>query len=103
MKIIFLILTMISNISFAQIISLEIAVETRGIRVEYSDVSQRGFIYPIKCDSCTKKAYEFKGPIKVKKKNQPISFTAFLSDYSNAKYPTLFLNPETLDVLRVSY
>lgn len=98
-----LLLLTIANLSFSELIILEEAVETHGIRVEYSSVSKRGFIYPNRCDLCDRKVYEFNGPIAVTRDGTPISFETFLVDYPNASYPTLLLDPKSFNVLRVVY
>lgn len=104
MKLILSILLLtIANMSFAEIIILEEAVETHGIKVEYSSVSKRGFIYPSRCDLCDRKVYEFNGPLEVTREGNPISFDTFLVDYPNAEYPTLLLDPKSFNVLRVVY
>jgi len=87
----------------AQLIVLELAVETNGIRVEYIESSNRGLIYVKNCSHCKQKNYTFsKKPI-IKKYGRIISFDEFLTDYWKAEYPTLFLDPESLSVLRINY
>lgn len=79
------------------------ALETNGVKVEYYETSKRGIIRPIGCSLCILKIYHFTSDIKIKKDNQPITLEAFMSDYWNAKYPTLFIDLKTNKVLRVSY
>ena len=82
---------------------LELAVETNGIRVEYIESSNRGLVHIKDCSQCEKKYYTFtKKPI-IKKQGKIISFDEFLTDYWNAKFPTLFLDPKSLSVLRINY
>jgi len=82
---------------------LELAVETNGIRVEYIESSNRGLVHIKDCNQCEKKYYSFsKKPI-INKYGKIISFDEFLTDYWNAEYPTLFLDPESLSVLRINY
>jgi len=82
---------------------LELAVETNGIRVEYIESSNRGLVHIKGCSQCEKKYYTFtKKPI-IKKQGKIISFDEFLTDYWNAKFPTLFLDPKSLSVLRINY
>ena len=102
-KLFFLILTLISSSSFA-IKALDKAIEVDSIKIEYISSSDRGYVYVYGCSQCKqKKYYEFnKKPI-IKRKGNIISFEEFLKDYSNAKEPTVFLDPKTLKVLRVNY
>ncbi len=82
---------------------LELAVETNGIRVEYIESSNRGLVHIKDCSECQQKYYTFsKKPI-IKKHGRIISFDEFLTDYWNAEYPTLFLDPKSLSVLRINY
>ena len=83
--------------------ALDLALETGGIKVKYSDLSKKGVVYAYKCGQCTQKFYEFSGPIKVTKQNKNMPFSEFMEDYWNAKYPTVFLDPDTLNVLHISY
>lgn len=82
---------------------LELAVETGKIRVEYISTSDKGLIYPADCEQCTKTSYTFDGQPVIKRDGTVIPFDAFLSDYWNAKSSTLFLDPESLSVLRINY
>ncbi len=87
----------------AELVVLELAVETNGIRVEYIESSNRGIIYVKGCSECEMKKYFFsKKPI-IEKHGKSISFNEFLGSYWNAEYPTLFLDPESLSVLRINY
>ncbi len=87
----------------AELIILERALETNGIRVEYIESSNRGLVHVKNCNQCKQKTYTFaKKPI-IKKYGRIISFDEFLTDYWNAEDPTLFLDPESLSVLRINY
>ncbi|MEY8205688.1 MAG: hypothetical protein RPR40_11555 [Bermanella sp.] len=82
---------------------LDIAIETNGIRVEYIESSKRGLVHIKGCNQCKQKYYSFsKEPI-INKSGKIISFDEFLTDYWNAEYPTLFLDPKSLSVLRINY
>lgn len=94
---------LIATSSFAKMVSLEDALETQGLKVEYIASSERGLIYVQKCEQCSKKMYAFnKKPIIIRQGIE-IPFDIFLSDYWNAKFPTLFLDPKTKQVLRIKY
>jgi hypothetical protein len=96
-----LILSTLSAATFAK--SLEIALETESIRVEYSEISKTGFVTPNNCEQCTKKVYHFNSIPKIKRRGKEVSFERFLGDYWNAKTATLFLDPETLTLRRINY
>ncbi len=82
---------------------LELAVETNGIRVEYIESSNRGLVHVKDCSQCQQKYYTFsKKPI-INRFGKLISFDEFLTDYWNAEYPTLLLDPKSLSVLRINY
>ncbi len=82
--------------------ALDIAIETTSIRVEYSDISQKGTVRIYDCQSC-KKFYRFDIAPKVTKNGKSISFESFMQDYRNAPLVTIFLDPNSLTVLRISY
>ncbi len=82
---------------------LELAVETNGIRVEYIESSNRGLVHVKDCSQCTKKYYTFSEKPIINRLGRIISFDDFLTDYWNAEDPTLFLDPESLSVLRINY
>jgi len=82
---------------------LELAVETNGIRVEYIESSNRGLVHIKDCSQCEKKYYSFSKKPTINKYGKIISFDEFLTDYWNAEYPTLFLDPKSLSVLRINY
>lgn len=103
MKQLIIFLLFLSSISSAEVVITEEAVETNGIRVEYSTASQRGFIYPINCEQCSKKHYEFNIDIKVSTKGKTVTLTDFLKRYHDLEYPTLLLDPKSLTVVRVVY
>jgi hypothetical protein len=87
----------------AEVISLEEAVETSGIKVEYIASSERGIIHVTDCEQCPKPYYTFTGQPIIKKAGVTVTFEYFLTDYWNARYPTLLLDPKTLEVLRINY
>jgi hypothetical protein len=87
----------------AKLISLEKAVETNGIKVEYIASSERGIIHVTDCERCTKPYYTFTGQPTILKAGTTVKFDYFLTDYWNARYPTLLLDPKTLEVLRIIY
>ena len=99
----FILSFLVINISQAEIISLEIARETLSIKIEYIESSNRGLVHPKGCSLCTKDFYKFSKPPIINKKGKVISFDEFLADYWNAEYPTLFLDPKSLSVLRINY
>jgi len=82
---------------------LELAVETNGIRVEYIESSNRGLVHIKDCSQCEKKYYSFSKKPTINKYGKIISFDEFLTDYWNAEYPTLFLDPKSQSVLRINY
>ncbi len=89
--------------SYAKVKTNDIALETTSIKVEYVESSNRGIIYPKGCEQCDQSYYEFsKLPI-ITKAGKEISFTSFMKDYWNAKFPALLVDKETKTVLEVVY
>jgi len=89
--------------SHAVVKTNDIAVEATSIKVEYIESSSRGIIYPKDCEQCDQDYYEFsKLPIIIKAGNE-ISFSSFMADYWNAKFPALLLDKDTKTVLKVVY
>lgn len=99
--ILFLLVT--SLYSHSEIVVVEEAVETQGIRVEYSDISNTGIIFPKNCEQCSKKSYTFDKNLKISHYKKHVSLQKFLKSYHDMQYPTLFLEPGSLKVLRVIY
>ncbi len=83
--------------------ALDIALEPQSIKVEYMDSSNSGIIYVKDCEQCTKPFYSFKQKPKIIKQGKEISFETFMTDYWNARFPTLFLNIKSQAVMRVVY
>lgn len=83
--------------------TLDIALEANSIRVEYIASSKRGLIYPKNCEQCDQSYYEFSQDPIILKAGKKISFTRFLTDYRNAKFPTLLVDKKTKTVLKVVY
>ncbi len=83
--------------------ALDIAMETGGIRVEYIASSQRGIVRVYRCDQCSQSYYKFSSPPVIIKSGQQISFNEFLKDYWKAKFPTLILDKESLNISKVVY
>jgi len=83
--------------------TLDIALESQGLKLEYIESSNRGILTPIQCSSCNQKQYEFTELPQVIKQGKPIQFDLFLKDYWNAKHTTIFLDPRTKYVIRVIY
>ncbi len=83
--------------------ALDIALEPQSIKVEYMPSSNRGIIYVKGCEQCDKPYYSFKQQPEIIKQNKVISFENFMTDYWNAKFPTLFLDMQTHAVMRVTY
>ncbi len=83
--------------------ALDIALEPQSIKVEYMDSSSSGIIYVKGCDQCGKDFYNFKQKPKIIKQGKEISFEIFMTEYWNAKFPTLFLDIKSQAVMRVVY
>ncbi len=83
--------------------ALDIAIETGGIRVEYIPSSQRGIVRVYRCAQCSQSYYKFSTPPIIIKRGEKISFNEFLKDYWNAKFPTLILDKESLNISKVVY
>ncbi len=95
-------LIVISVSSFAAQ-ALDIAVETGGIRVEYIASSDRGIIRVRDCKQCSQSYYKFPSPPIIQKQGREILFSEFLTDYWQAKFPTLILDKQSLNVSKVVY
>jgi len=83
--------------------ALDIARETGGIRVEYIASSNRGVIRVRDCEQCSQSYYKFSSPPIIHKQGRQISFGEFLNDYWRAKFPTLILDKQSLNVSKVVY
>ncbi|MEH6344913.1 MAG: hypothetical protein V7785_07505 [Bermanella sp.] len=83
--------------------ALDIALEPQSIKVEYMSSSDSGIIYVKGCDQCSNAFYTFKQKPKIIKQGKEISFEIFMTEYWNAKFPTLFLDIKSQAVIRVVY
>jgi hypothetical protein len=93
---------LLSSFSFA-VETLDLALETNGIKVEYIESSKRGIITVIDCEPCQEKQYFFEALPVIRKQGATITFEAFMNDYWNARSATLFLDPTSKRVIRVTY
>lgn len=91
------------RLSHGDFSALDTAIETTGIKVEYNAASRIGSIHVYSCEQCTKSNYSFINKPIIIKKGNVITFEVFLSDFWNAKYPTLILDNKELNVLKVIY
>lgn len=83
--------------------ALDTAVETGGIRVEFNTASNLGRVHVLRCEQCSKTNYLFNDKPEIIKHGNVISFERFMTDFWNAKYPTLILDIKTLTVLKIVY
>ena len=83
--------------------TLDVALETNGIKVEYIESSKRGIISVVDCSQCSKSQYDFQTPPEIIKKGKAITFEDFMLDYWNAKNATIFLDLRSSQVIKVIY
>lgn len=83
--------------------TVDTALETSGIRVEYFESSRKGVVYVKGCEQCSQKFYKFSDEPRVKRKGKYISFEEFMTDYRNAEHPTIFLDKRTRSVRKILY
>ena len=102
-NILWLLLWLIPSISLAEIKNLEIPLEMEKFKVEFYQTTQKGLITPVGCSQCKEQRYHFGSDIKIIRANQTISIETFISDYWNAKYPTIFLTLDQSNVVKVVY
>ncbi len=104
MKFLLFFLTLYSFISFVHAdIEEDTALETGGIKVEFFELTNKGIIHVYDCDQCLNKFYTFDDQPRIKRQGRYIPFEEFMTDYWNAKYPTIFLDKKSRSVLKVSY
>lgn len=83
--------------------ALDIAYEMDAFKAEYSQASKKGSITPLGCNQCDTNVYYFDNNVKILKSEQEISVNEFITDYWNAQYPTIFLNPKTKLIILIAY
>lgn len=93
----------VSSIVNAEIEVLELAYEAEKVRVEYITQTKRGYIYPLNCEQCTEKQYEFDSTLIITKRGSPISLETFLVEYPKVQFPTFFTPVNSKKVTRVIY
>mgnify|MGYP005992808131 CR=1 FL=1 len=93
----------LTQLGWAEAVATTQALETTSIKVEYIETTQRGIVYVFNCEQCTDKFYSFDASLIIKKNGEKISIDEFSTDYWNAKFPTIFLDPESKLIVEVSY
>lgn len=102
-NLIFIALFTLSQISFAQGISLEDAREVKIVKMEYSEASGKGVIRIAECGSCKYELYNFTSKLEVKKNGSVNTIEKLLKEYWTTKIAVIFTTPGTNDLLRISY
>ena len=92
-----------SSFSFSEVRALDEALESDQIRVEYIEQTNRGLVYPSGCDLCKETYYEFDANTKFISRGRSSDLEAFLTTYTEKKYFTLFVKPESNQILRLSF
>ena len=92
-----------SKISRWHACSADSPASTNPASVEYIPSSQRGIIRVYRCAQCRHSYYKFSSPPIIKKQGKQISFNEFLKGYWKAKFPTLILDKQSLNVSKVVY
>lgn len=103
MKLFIILFSLMINSAVAKVITLDIALETESISVDYREISKTGIIRVKGCSVCSKETYRFNENIVIKKQGEIIPIAQFLKEYWKAKYPTLFANKDDLSIMRISY
>ena len=83
--------------------SPETALEADSLKLEYYETSQRGIIRLKGCSLCEKDIYEFSEVPNILKNGKAISFDVFQKDFWNAKHPTIFIDKNTQQVIKIIY
>ena len=79
------------------------AYEANSLKLAYSEISQAGTIRLFGCSRCDKSVFSFTTPPNILKQGNSVPFSFFLKDYWNAKYPTLFVDKNTAQVIQITY
>ncbi|MFY0700779.1 MAG: hypothetical protein JXR04_08150 [Bermanella sp.] len=82
---------------------LEVPLEMNAFQLEFSDISKTGIIRVKECNRCTKDIYSFTESIKIKRSGKVITLEVLLGEYSKVKYPTIFLDINSNNVVKISY
>ncbi len=89
--------------SYANFSAQDLAVEAGAIKVEFNTATNTGSIHVYRCEQCLNANYHFFVKPEILKKGKPVSFDIFLKEFWNAKFPTLILDKNTLNVLKIIY
>ena len=103
MKLLIILFSLMIHSAVAKVITLDIALETASISVDYSEISKTGIIRVKGCSVCSQETYRFNEAIIIKKQGETIPIAQFLKEYWKAKHPTLFANKDDLSIMRISY
>ncbi|MEY8204339.1 MAG: hypothetical protein RPR40_04615 [Bermanella sp.] len=88
----------------ANVFSLEIALEAEGFqRVEYYSRSHHGLVALKGCELCTQKIYKFETLPKIFKEGKAATMESLLKSYRTIRWPTLFIDPTTHLITKISY
>lgn len=83
--------------------TLDIALEATSLKLEYYESTQRGIVRLQGCSVCDKDFYDFDSIPNINKNGNTVSFEYFQKDFWNAKYPTVFLDKTTQQIIRIQY
>lgn len=96
-------LCFLTNFASAKIVTLDFPVEIKKIKAEFYEVSGKGKITLVGCSTCDQTVYEFETPPDIYKGKTKVTYQQFMQEYWTAKHPTVFLNLEKTQILRIKY
>jgi len=98
-----LVVTLFYGLNSHAVRATSMALEATSLKLVYSDISQSGTVKLYGCGQCKVSTYSFSSPPAVLKKGKAVPFSFFITDYWNAKYPTILVDMNTSNVLQITY
>lgn len=103
MKYLLFTLALFTHDIFADVKTLDIALEIKSFKAEYNDIKKTGTLHVNGCQQCDSSFYTFTEQTRVFRKGKEITLPEFMDDYWNAKYSAIFLDKQTLIISKINY
>jgi hypothetical protein len=83
--------------------SLYTPYELKSFSIEYSDISKKGIIRTIGCETCDTDLFTFDNSVLISKNGKGIPLSVLLKEFRKVKYPTISLDKNSNTIVRITY
>jgi hypothetical protein len=93
----------ISQYSYSDFISPQIPHEVESFSIDYSDISKKGIVRVVGCNTCNLDLYTFDDSLVILKHGKTTSLDTLLKEYWEVKFPTISLDKKTNTIVQIRY